>query len=393
MRTGFKFAWLYICLLIVFASSSQLCSGMAGSEGGNYDPANTFAREKLREDFSVIRASLEEGHGALYRYSTKAEMDGVFDAAYKKIDRDMTEREFLRILLPVVGAVNCGHTSVRRSQFYTWMAGMPVTFPMGVRFLKQKPYLVRNYSENADIALGGELVSINGMPMEQIVSDLLPALSSDARIETSKRLILSSSVRFSQLFNIFYGITKSYEVAYRHPDTGAITTAVVKAKKQADVLETFQRRYPELAKTFPLISFWEKGGIPVLTIRTFGSGALGRGGFDYPKFLRETFQKLVDSKAPSLIIDLRENGGGEMTPSVKYSLPILWIRITNTIPLSKLKRTLLIFSNIQACRKVSGLFQKTGSGRTLGDGTIPWGIPTWASRNPSRRSIRAGFLF
>jgi hypothetical protein len=305
-RILFIFMWVCLCAGIQASLVPAACFSVE-----EYDAGKPVPLDELREDFSIIRAAFEEGHGALYRYSTKKEMDAVFSHAFDKIDRDMTEREFLRILLPVVGAVNCGHTRIAKSHFFTWLEGQPVTFPLGIRYINRRPYLVRNYSDREDVALGVELVSINGMPMARIIEDLLPAISSDAHIETSKFLVLSSSVRFSQLFNIFYGITSSYEVGYRNPDSGKIETIVVEGKKQADVLEIFQRRYPEQAKTFPLVSFQETDGIPVLTIRTFGSGALQRGGFDYPKFLRETFQKLIDDNSPALVIDLRENGGGD----------------------------------------------------------------------------------
>jgi C-terminal processing protease CtpA/Prc len=148
------------------------------------------------------------------------------------------------------------------------------------------------------------------MPMDRIISDLLPAIPSDAHIETSKLHVLSSSVRFSHLFNIFYGITRRYEVGFKNAKTGKIQAAVVEGMRQKDVLETFQKRYSELNKTLPQLSFLEVEGVPVLTIRTFSSGALKREGFDYPAFLRKTFQELIEKKSPALIIDLRDNGGG-----------------------------------------------------------------------------------
>ena len=294
----------------ILALVSVRVSPNATAKDEEFKPADTISKNKLQEDFAVIRTSFEEGHGALYRYSTKEEMDALFDAAFEKIDYDMTEREFLRILLPVVGAVNCGHTSVRSSKFMTWLESQPVIFPLGIRYLKSKPFLVRNYSENENIIMGSELVSINGMPMDRIISDMLPAISSDAHIETSKYHALSSSVRFSHLFNIFYGITHEYEVGYKNAKTGKIQAIKVEGMKQKDVLETFQKRYPELNKTYPQMSFLEVEGVPVLTIRTFGSGALKRDGFDYPEFLQKTFQELLDKNSLSLVIDLRDNGGG-----------------------------------------------------------------------------------
>ena len=123
----------------ILALVSVRVSPNATAKDEEFKPADTISKNKLQEDFAVIRTSFEEGHGALYRYSTKEEMDALFDAAFEKIDYDMTEREFLRILLPVVGAVNCGHTSVRSSKFMTWLESQPVIFPLGIRYLKSKP--------------------------------------------------------------------------------------------------------------------------------------------------------------------------------------------------------------------------------------------------------------
>ncbi|MBN1272542.1 MAG: hypothetical protein JXB26_09750 [Candidatus Aminicenantes bacterium] len=298
-------------LILVFVSSVLWASGgMDTVRDQEYDPERLFPCAGLKEDFAALRFSLEEGHGALYRYSTKQEMDDVFETAARKINRDMTEREFLRILLPVVAAVNCGHTSVQKTGFYDWLENQPVTFPLGFRYISGTPYLVRNYSDREDIVPGGELVSINGMPMNQIISDILPAIPSDAHIETSKFQSITSSVRFSQLYNVIYGVTRNYEVKYKHPKTGEILTVSLKGKNQAEIQERYEQRYPESAKTFPVISFREVEGVPVLTIRSFGSMTLKREGFNYSKFLRETFQALEDRSAEVLIIDLRENRGG-----------------------------------------------------------------------------------
>src|SRR5258706_15997982 len=52
----------------------------------------------LQEDLRIMRQALEEGHGGIYRYTRKAEMDRTFDRAYQKIDHAMTDREFWRLL-------------------------------------------------------------------------------------------------------------------------------------------------------------------------------------------------------------------------------------------------------------------------------------------------------
>ncbi len=41
----------------------------------------------LAEDFQIMRQALEQAHGGLYRYTSKADMDSTFDRAYKRIDQ------------------------------------------------------------------------------------------------------------------------------------------------------------------------------------------------------------------------------------------------------------------------------------------------------------------
>ena len=70
----------------------------------------TIEPDKLVLDFRLARQALEEGHSGIYRYTAKEELDGLFDAAEKSLNRPMNAVEFYRILAPVVAAIKCGHT-------------------------------------------------------------------------------------------------------------------------------------------------------------------------------------------------------------------------------------------------------------------------------------------
>ena len=43
-----------------------------------------FEPRQLQEDFQIAQQSLEEGQGGLYRYTKKADLDRIFDAAGPK---------------------------------------------------------------------------------------------------------------------------------------------------------------------------------------------------------------------------------------------------------------------------------------------------------------------
>jgi len=66
----------------------------------------------LQEDFKILRHALEEAHGGLYRYTSKADMDRIFDQAYRKIDYAMTPVEFWALVTPVIVHIKDGPYSL-----------------------------------------------------------------------------------------------------------------------------------------------------------------------------------------------------------------------------------------------------------------------------------------
>jgi C-terminal processing protease CtpA/Prc len=54
-----------------------------------------------------------------------------------------------------------------------------------------------------------------------------------------------------------------------------------------------------------------RGDVAILTIRTFASGPYRTTQISFPYFLKKTFRELSEKNIPYLVIDLRDNGGGE----------------------------------------------------------------------------------
>jgi len=269
---------------------------------------------ELREDFALLRTALEEAHSGLYRYSSKAEIDRMFDTAAARLNTPKTELQFLSVIAPVVAGVNDGHTGFRPSTgLTTYLESQPFAFPFNLRFVDGTAYLFRNYSDARDIEMGAELTHLNGIAMQEIAARLLPMIHSDGRVVTSKfRRGLESTTNFAQLFALAYGLTTRFELTYVPPGGDATRTVAVDGITAADVQERFAERYPEAAaaQNQPPIELVWREGVPVLTVRTFGGGAYGTAGIDYPNFLVTAFGEMAERQPSHLIIDVRGNSGG-----------------------------------------------------------------------------------
>src|SRR6185295_15799695 len=87
----------------------------------------------------------------IYRYTSKAEMDRIFDAAARSLDRPMDALEFLRVLAPTVAAIKCGHTGVScpetlRRQINNTLA----LLPFQVRVLNNRAFIYRDLADLAN---------------------------------------------------------------------------------------------------------------------------------------------------------------------------------------------------------------------------------------------------
>ncbi len=276
----------------------------------DFDPGKKFTVKELKDDFCLLRTALEEGHGGLYRYTPKPELDQQFETVLDKLSQPLTAREFLLRLAPLIANINDGHTGLILSSSYVdYLKKQPMFFPFKLKFIKKKAYLFRNYSEHTNLVMGGEVISINGQPISTIIEKMLPLLPSDGHIESSKYRRLESTSYFGRTYNILFGITTEYSLVFQPPGTNDVNTIKCKGLTGDQLLATFEKRYPEAAKNKPPHELEYKGNIPILTIRTFAGGFI-QAGISYPEFLKNAFTQFHEKNIKNLVIDLRGNGGG-----------------------------------------------------------------------------------
>jgi hypothetical protein len=309
MRVTKRDVLIGIFLLIVPVSQSFSLQENQEKASG---PDKTFPIERIQEDFRIFRNALEEGHAGLYRYTPKEELDAHFASIGKELDRPLTEYDFYRLLAPLIAHIHDGHTRINLSAtLEDSLASQPVLFPFNLRFIDKKAYLFRNYSENDKVVMGSELLSIGGHPVSEIIQRMLPFVPHDALIETAKYRRLESTSRFGTLLSILYGWVPFYTLTYRELGSQEEKTTTVASVKAVELDSILARRYPDVQTERPPIQLEYREDIAILTVRTFSSGSYRSAKIGYPTFLKSAFQELAEKDTQHLIIDLRDNGGGD----------------------------------------------------------------------------------
>jgi hypothetical protein len=270
-------------------------------------PAQTLTPDQLREDFRILRSALEEGHPGIYRYTSKPDLDRIFDGAAARLTKPMSALEFYRIAAPAVAALKCGHTSLQLSrEIQQALAGEPL-LPFDVAILNGKIYVFRDYTDDAPLA-GVEIRSINGVPASRILATLLAVQHGDGDSATAGPLQLGRNRTFARQIYTLLGLENPFTIQYTLK--GKTVEAPIDGLFPKQMTQAAQTRYPQdrrpAVSTFKLANAGKTG---VLKIVAFGGN--GEGNKPLGNFFEDVFKELSEKKVPSLIIDVRDNGGGE----------------------------------------------------------------------------------
>ena len=301
---------LVTLIIILFFWSGNLNSVKVKNINSGTDSLYTV--NQLKEDFAILRNALEEGHAGLYRDTPKAELDKIFERIYQSLNVPMTEIDFFVKLYPLISNIHCGHTRIGLSRSTTRLINTsPITIPFSFEFIDGKIYLLQDYSEIENLEMGGEVISINDNPIDCIIMKMLPLTSSDAHIQTYKYYYLKSLNNFSRLYASLYGQSSSFSIKYKSPLTIKEEILEVKGISIETLMKIGEERYPGSFSDSPPISLRYENDIPILEIRTFEIPAYEESNISIAAFFEEAFKEFRKKGSRNLIIDLRDNDGGE----------------------------------------------------------------------------------
>lgn len=272
-----------------------------------------FAPAQLQEDFQIARRALEEGHSGIYRYTKKSELDSDFDRAMRSLDRPMDAFEFFRLMAPVVAHIKCGHTSIALpAELRQELTTRAQLLPLQVRVLDKKPFVFRDFSSPERRLSGLEIVSINGVPAAKIISTMLAAVPADGDVESSRQARISDW-RFNAWLVALLDLKSPYEVVLRDTKTKREQQARLTGIELPKLTEASKAAYPQdqpRARAGEMI-FFDDGRIALMKIYGFGGLVDLEKKTGLREFYKASFEEFQTKGTKSLIIDLRNNGGGE----------------------------------------------------------------------------------
>ena len=257
-----------------------------------------FTKQEVIEDLNYLYESLQDAHYDLYAYTPKETLDSVYTAVKSSVDEDsLSLLEATNTLQQLITAVKNGHTQISfPAQSYIEYADAGGTlFPLEVALEDGKTLIRKNFSTNDEIQIGSELLSINGMPITEILSRIYPQISAERPYFKNVKLEFYTLPRY--YWQVF-GQQDDFEVETRL--AGVVRKHNLKA---ISVIEGYEMVREDILNATMKLAFFENVAY------------LNPGGFDgdeekYRHFIDSAFVEIKKRNSKNLIIDLKNNPGG-----------------------------------------------------------------------------------
>jgi peptidase S41-like protein len=264
----------------------------------------------LHQDSNVLQSKLTELHPSLFRYATREELEKAFRRIHERIRGPMDDVEFFREIASLSAVIRDGHTEFSLSE--SAQARATTVWPLlpaRFRFIEDKLFVWRDYGTTGESLAGGEIKSINGKPVTELMEKIISMCLRDGSIATSPRRWLEQSFRLNTFIAVEAGVAAKYVVEIARSEGGRVEKHELSGVVLSELKRLARERHPQDWPTAPAyeLNFLNDNAIAILIVRSFDDSP---GLPPLADFYVTAFRQIEERHARALIIDVRNNGGG-----------------------------------------------------------------------------------
>ena len=277
-------------------------SGCGGSQEVRTAPPpadSTLAPAALKQDLDALRKTIQTVHPAFADSTARTDsFRHAVRALRADLDRPMTPCAFHRRVAPLVTSLDDGHTGLGFGRCFESFTKTKQMFPFDVALTDSTAMVLRSYRDEALVASGTRIVAVEGTPVSTLHDQFLKRISG-AR-SAFRRQKFDGKV---DLFKFYLWHISDIEAPFNltvRGEGGARTVTVDGVP--ADTLGA--RRTDDDPPPYAYRSLDHRMGL--LIVRSFGAPEDA-----FEDFLGTTFDQIRRDGTEHLLIDVRDNTGGQ----------------------------------------------------------------------------------
>ncbi|GAA4371813.1 S41 family peptidase [Hymenobacter koreensis] len=262
-----------------------------------------FSAADIKSDLAYCYETIAKAHYNLYAYTSKRKFDKTYAALKQSITQDSVGLlETTRIFQKLTAIANTGHCEVDfpAGSYIAYAQQGGTVFPLELALEDGVAYVRKNFSSNAALKPGTQIISIDQIPVGKILARIHPYLSAERVYFKNTKLELYS---FPRLYWSLLGAKPSFTVQLKDARGEMISHEIT----AIPVMEYETRRGGEILSSERAFKYLNDVGY--LNPGPFGS-ALPDGEARFKRFIDSVFTDLQAQKTSTLLIDLRNNPGG-----------------------------------------------------------------------------------
>lgn len=304
-----------------------------------------FQKKQILRDLDYLYHSLEKTHFNLYAYTSKDDFERNYQTVRNEVKKDSFNLlETTSILQRVISAANNAHTRIvfPGSIYIQYVQSGGTVFPLEIAFEDGKALVRKNWSKK-EVKIGVELKHINGRSIDEILQKIYPQISAERTYLKNAQI---ESLTFSRFYWQVFGEQKVFEVELLID--GRLTKINLKAIK---ALEDFEMKRNDIINHKKMFVFKSKAAY--LNPGSFAGNEEG-----YRKFIDSAFVEIKKSQTKNLIIDLRNNPGGNDSFS-DYMVSYIADKPFKWFSKFKLKTSQLLKEHVRQTKDTTEVFWKS----------------------------------
>jgi hypothetical protein len=299
--------WLYFILFVLLIWFS---SKINWEYSPNYSPATLFTVQQLQDDLQILRKKIQKQHPALRYYNYDNAFESLADSLNQSFSDLMTVKDFYFQISPLIEKINCGHTKLYLPDYYWFREDSSLNIlPVRFYFQDNRIWCRQNDSKNKRLQSGMEVLKINHLTSTQIIENFKRRISSDGFNETYK---------YAQMNRLAYGLFPGY------PDFPDEYSIICKKPGSLKQLEIHLKAQPIVGDSDLLPTSEALSDYPFQfkVIDSLNTGVVRVGVFitdhdlNYDGFIHRSFQQISNLNLSHLILDVRNNDGGDPSHAV-----------------------------------------------------------------------------
>lgn len=277
-----------------------------------------YSAQEVKDDLEYVYETLEKSTYDLFALVTKQEMDSAYHAIHSSITDSISSMEIYRLFQPFVAKVGMSHCFIFKpwgAYFDIYLKEGGTVFPLNLYFLQGKVYVKDNLSANKSISESDEILSFNEVPIEQYMTEFCKNLSGPS--EYFKKSVIEREL-FSRLFWFFYGECNEFKLKIKKKN-GEELDIVLNAISGSDFEEQLktlstdegEHKEREFNKINDEVVYMRPGKFLNADVEDDLQNQATFDNTEFCHFMDSAFHTFSKEGAKKLILDLRDNQGGD----------------------------------------------------------------------------------